>query len=386
MNEHQVTAFMDHILEHAQRYFPDLTPGQISVQLKEKQERALAILYRFEVKDGLQNRSVIVKAPVHALTRSRAREELYEKPVLFRRVGPKDRHWLQYTALSYIHEYFTGLGNKQFGTIRVLDYLPLYHAILTEESNDQKLQQLFIRESRLHLSSSNYDLTTAFQNAGTWLHHYHTMPKKEDVQVRHHHREEYFEAIIKLTDFLAKAWGDVLFFKQTSSKLISTGRKVLPELLPLGLSHGDYAMRNILIGPDARVTVLDTFAKWQTPIYEDIGYFLNSFKTSYPQVLSQGLMFDSSQLMTYEYAFLRGYFKAKSIPVPAIRLYEILALLDKWSSVLMHYHHRSAKLRTFGRVKSFLASRYFKKCTETLLQQLSGIEAVGASKAVERTY
>ena len=55
-------------------------------------------------------------------------------------------------------------------------------------------------------------------------------------------------------------------------------------------------MRNILIGPNARVTVLDTFAKWRTPIYEDIGYFLNDLKMSYPQVVSQGLAFSSDQL------------------------------------------------------------------------------------------
>jgi len=386
MNNHHATVFMDHIREHAPRYFPGFVSEQICVQLLDKQERPSALLYRFMVKDEAQIHSIFVKVPLRNSPGGEPNGSVFEKPFLFQRSDAMDMHWLQYTALSNIHEYFTSLDNRQLGAIRVLDYLPEYHAVFTEESSDPKLQRLFLRESRLRSPFTHTELTTAFQNVGIWLHMYHTMPKREDVQVRHQDRDDYIEAIIKLTDFLAKAWGDKAFFTQTASIIINNAREILPESLPLGLGHGDYAMRNILIGPNARVAVLDTFAKWRTPIYEDIGYFLNGLKTSYLQVISHGLLFSSSQLRTYEHAFLKGYFGSRSIPYPAIRLYEILALLDKWSSVLMHYHRRSTKLKTFGRAKAMLASRYFKRSAKCLLRQISGVETGGTSTAVERSY
>lgn len=386
MNMHQTTVFTDHIREHAPAYFPCFVSQQIHVQLLDKQKRPSAVLYRFRVKDDAQSRSVFVKVPLRNSTCGQPNGSVHEKPLLFQRTESGDMHWLQYTALTNIHKYFASLDKKQLGAIRVLDYLPQYNAIFTEESSDPKLQKLFLRESRLRSPFTYGELTAAFQNAGTWLQMYHRMPKKEDVEVRHQHREDYIEAVTKLTDFLAKSWGHESFFKQTASIIVNKGREILPESLPLGLGHGDYAMRNILIGPNARVTVLDTFAKWRTPIYEDIGYFLNGLKMTYPQVISQGLLFRSSQLDAYEQAFLKGYFGSRSIPYPIIQLYEILALLDKWASLLMHYHRRSAKLKTFGWAKATVASRYFKRSAQSLLRQINGVEKGSRSTAVERSY
>ena len=371
MSKDQTTVFMDHIREHAPEYFPGFGSERICVQLLDKQVRPTAMLYRFNVSNDVQIRSVIVKVPLRGSTKSRPLGSIYEKPLLFPKTEPSDMHRLYYTALLTIYEHFTSLGNQQLGAIRVLDYVPQYCAILSEESKDQNLRQLFLRETRLR-SPFNYDrLTAAFQNVGIWLRVYHAMPKKEDVKVRHHHRDEYIEAIIRLTDFLAKSWGDEPFFEKTASIIITKAREILPESLPLGLGHGDYAMRNILLGQNAHVTVLDTFAKWRTPIYEDIGYFLNRLKMSGPQVASQGLAYSSDQIRAYEHAFLKGYFEQTSIPYPAIRLYEILALLDNWSGVITHYHQGSDKIKVFGRMKIALISRYFKISAKNLLREFT---------------
>ncbi len=145
---------------------------------------------------------------------------------------------------------------------------------------------------------------------------------------------------------------------------------MLPELLPVGLGHGDYAPRNILIGPGARVTVLDTFAKWRVPIYEDIGFFLTQLESCFPQVISQGLAFSSEQLAVYERAFLKGYFGEEPLPYPSIRLYEVLALLDKWSSTIASFHQRTNSNRPVGRLRLILATRYFKRRTKSLLSEI----------------
>jgi hypothetical protein len=134
------------------------------------------------------------------------------------------------------------------------------------------------------------------------------------------------------------------------------------------------------------VTVLDTFAKWQTPIYEDIGYFLTGMKMTYPQVFSQGLIFSQKQLKNYEQTFLKGYFEQKTIPYPAIRLYEMLALLDKWSSVIVSSYRRGVKVKWIGDTKAALASLYFQSSAQRLLQEISGLERTAAAMDQKRIY
>lgn len=374
MNIDHTAIFANHIRKHASKYYRGFVSDQTCVHLVDKQERRTAFLYRFKVNDNTRTRFVFVKVPFRLSPDSATTRSAHEKPLLYPKADPRDMHRLHYSALSAIYEYFLSLNQKNLGAIRVLDYLPEYQAIFTEESSDPKLRQLFLRKNRLYSPFPDNELTPAFQNVGTWLNVYHKMPKEEDVKVRDSDREDYLAAIVKLRDFLAKTVGDESFFKEVSSVLISRAQAILPESLPLGLGHGDFALRNILIGPNARVTVLDTFAKWRAPIYEDIGYFLNDLKMSFPQVISHGLAFSLARLTTYEQAFLKGYFAQKPIPYSVIRLYEALALLDKWASTTARSYQRPKSIPVVGRLKLKLISQYFKRRLNSLLAELLRFE------------
>lgn len=372
INNDQTSVFLDHIRSHAPGYYPALSSEKLDVRLLSKQERASAVLYRFKVGNEAQNRSVFVKVPLRLTGKAYTGRNGYEKPQLFPKTEPRDMHWLHYTALKTIYDYYTSLDKEQLGAIRVLDYLPQYHAIFTEESSDPKLRDLFFKENRLRFPFGHARLSTAFENVGMWLRLYHIMPKDKDVQSRHKGKNDYVEAITTITDFLAKTLRREAFLKDTAARLISAARETLPELLPLGLGHGDYAMRNILIGPNSRVTVLDTFAKWRAPIYEDIGYFLTDLKLSSPQVLSHGLAFKSDRLSAYEEMFLKGYFGQQPIPYRAIRLYEALAILDKWSSrTARASQQRSFIKKPLGRLNIAWMSQYFEQGVERLLAELT---------------
>jgi hypothetical protein len=377
MDKDPTSIFAEHIRKSALNYFPLLQPESIHVELLQREERATAVLYRFRVSDSSRVRSVFVKVPDLASPKAPAKGTIYEKPLLYPKTNVQERHWLQYTALKTIFDYFTSLNRDSLGAIRVLDYLPQYHAIFTEESQDPKLRKLFLQNNRLYSVLTTDKLPTAFQNVGIWLRVYHTMPKKEDVKVRNSKRDDYLEAIRNLTEFLGKSLRDRPFFQKIAAGIMSRARDVLPESLPLGLGHGDYAMRNILIGSNARVTVLDTFAKWRTPIYEDIGYFLNDLKMSSPQVISQGLAFSTDRLTEYECAFLTGYFDKQSIPYDPIRLYEMLALLDKWSSVVAKSFQQKKLMNIASQLKMILINQYFKKRTERLLAEIAKDSEVG---------
>ncbi len=373
-----------HIQEHAARYFPGCNAGQMSVQMIAEQKRPSAILYRFKVTDAVETHFIIIKVPARGVLKDQVNQLDFAKPLLFPKADSEEMHLLHYTALMAIHYYLSGLNRKELGSIRVLDYLPDFQAIIMEESSDRNLRDLVLKESRLRTSSTQMKLLPVFRNVGMWLRVYHTMPKTEQVQVRHDHREEFIEGILKLTGFLTERLGDKSFFESLASTLTHQVHKILPEHLPLGLGHGDYALRNILVSPTERVTVLDTFAKWRTPIYEDIGYFLTGLKMTSEQVASYGLVFSQGQLQEYEDAFLQGYFEQKPIPYPAIRLFEMLALLDKWSSVVISSYRRSSKV--VGNMKATFASLYFKSKTKHLLKEITRVERMAASMGPERSY
>ena len=146
----------------------------------------------------------------------------------------------------------------------------------------------------------------------------------------------------------------------------------LPEELPLGLLHGDFATRNILVGHRHRVTVIDTLAKWHTPIFKDIGCFLANLRLSWFQIISQGLAYRSSTLATYEQAFLKGYFGEAPMPTEAIRLYEILAALDIWAAKLSRIRHRGGILyRSFGSPLCGMINRCCKARLRSLLAEIT---------------
>jgi hypothetical protein len=376
MRNEKTVIFMDHIRKNAARYFEDFDATQIKVQFEDKQERPRSILYQFTVGDTVQNHDILVKVP-HPTKRlaSETNNVSYYKPDLFPKADVKEAHQLGYTALRSISEYFSSLGEDQLGTVRVLDYLPEHRAIFTEASKDPNLRQLFLETSRLRAKRSSRKLVLPLHNVGRWLRLYHEMSKEENVESRHTNRHEYIEAITKLTGFLETALNDHAFFQKVASSVETRALKVLPESLPVGLGHGDFAMRNILVGSDERITVLDTYAKWRAPIYEDIGYFLSALKLSAPQVICQGLIFDQAQLSAYERAFLEGYFEQKPIPYPEIRLYEMLSLLDKWSSVITHFRRRGGKFKNFGALKSMLTNMYFRRSTKRLLMEITGSES-----------
>lgn len=374
MSESQSTIFTNHIRRFADQYFTGLELSRISVQLEETLEHTNSMLYRFSVDDTVQNHIVLVKVPLFrgGIPVNEPEEKMYFKPRLFPRTEPRDMPKLEYMALSAIYEYFNDLDDKHLGAIRALDYLPDHRAILMEESRDPSLRQLFLRASRLQFTfKPSGQLIRSFENTGNWLRRYHEMPKESNVTIRHAHRHEFVEGVTVLTGFLSEVLRDEEFFQIIASILKVCAINMLPESLPLGLGHGDFAMRNILVGSNSRITVIDTFAKWQTPIYEDVGYFLNELKMSGLQVASQGLAFSSGQFAAYERAFLNGYFGQETIPYPAVRLYEILALLDKWSSVVTRYRQQKIRFDVVGDAKVAILSRYFKKNVNQLLEEVT---------------
>jgi hypothetical protein len=111
--------------------------------------------------------------------------------------------------------------------------------------------------------------------------------------------------------------------------------------MPLGLGHGDFAMRNVLVD-HGRIVVMDTRARWRAPVFEDLAQMIVALRANRPQLLSQGALFDGHGLRRLENALLTGYFGGSTVPRLEINLFIVLVLLDLWSAAVERRRVRPA--------------------------------------------
>lgn len=349
--------FEHHIRQHAIEYFPGLEAEKMNVRLVNGRQYRYSQFYRFEVSGGEKSFRALVKTP--SLNPPRGRPKL--GPI----IEPAAKFEAQYTAMSKIHAYFTGLADPRFGTVRPLDIVTEQQAIIMEEVPTPSLRHLVEQTRRLKnplRARGHSDLAPAFRNAGAWLCKFHSMPAVQSVKVTHNGRRlDFVITINKLVDFLIDADHRNLYLRQIAAQTVQDAMQSLPEELPLGLRHGDYGLSNILADVDGKVTVLDTPAICHSPIYEDLAYLLIGLKAKWSQVLSLELAYDSHQFALYEREFLAGYFGQSPIPYRIIRLYEVQALLVRWSGKSFVLKEQSAGRNEFWKeTQLWLMRRFFK--------------------------
>jgi len=360
-----VVFFEHHIRQHAVQYFPGLKAQEMNVRLVNGRRYRHSQFYRFEVSGGGKSFRALVKTPpLHSPPKDR--------PKLGPMIEPAAKFEAQYKAMSKIHEFFTDLADPRFGTVRTLDIVTEHQAIIMEEVPAPSLRHLVEQTSRLKnplRGSGPNNLVLAFRNAGAWLCRFHSMPTVQPVKVIHNgQRLDFVTTINKLVDFLINADTRNLFLQQIAAKTVQDAMQILPEELPLGLRHGDYGLSNILAGLDGKITVLDTPAICHSPIYEDLAYLLVGLKAKWSQIFSLKLAYDSHQFALYEREFLSGYFGQSPIPDRIIRLYEVQALLVRWSSKIFMLKEQSAGKNEFWKEFQFWQMRRFFK---TMLRDLT---------------
>lgn len=360
---------VEHLQEQIMHYFQNAGAKVASVKFINELARPASVFYRFEVVITHKQRYILIKVP---LRRDQAipGEALPDRPRLYPVTDSEHKYQLEYRALAKIQDYIEQLDDPRFGAVRVLGFLPEHRALMMEELQDPRLDHLFLKTNRLQSLFDDVDLSRQFYNAGAWLRAYHALPGQDQAKILHPSRADFITLLRKLADYLANMLDDRPFFHQVFSVAATSAYKELPEKLPLGLGHRDYTMRNILVGPHGRVTGLDTLAKWRTPIYEDIAYFLVGLKMNRLQVLSMGATFSSECLDWYEQRFLTGYFGQGPIPYSRIRLYELLIALNKWSSWVSQAdgHTKGGLQHIWAQFQLLLVNRFFRQSVGKLLQ------------------
>lgn len=316
--------------ECAAEYCDAAETGDVSVTVKGHQARSLVIMYDVEVAGPACHLDVIVK-----VVREDVDPELTRKPILGAWCDSKKLLAFEYKALKSIHDHVREIGDERFLAVPVLNYFENPTAFAMERLHLPNLRHLMLKQRWSRAGAPPAALRRAFRNTGAWLQSFHSMPRLEHTAARRTHRQEFVESVRRFANYLAASGVSEHFLSTLMRGVESTVKETLSTELPCALGHGDFAPRNVLVGQDQCVAVIDTPARWWYPIYEDLGYMLASMRLIEPQLSLHGLVPSrSGWIRVFEEDFVKGYFGHESIPWSALRLYQIQALLATWASAV----------------------------------------------------
>jgi aminoglycoside phosphotransferase (APT) family kinase protein len=338
--------------------------------------RPTSRLYRFDVRLGGNDYGVQVKMPVSsAAPADGTGSSGEERPRIAPLIPGLQALRFEHEALSRIHDHFHPLHDVRFGAVRVLEWLPQQPAIVMEMLNEPSLRALWLGHRPGRRTHGPRDLHAAFRHAGSWLRVYHALPAPAVQWTVHARRAEFTHFVEELTGFLAQRTGNPRFFDSVATRVAAAASAYMPETLPVGLLHGDFAMRNVLVGRGQRVTVIDTRSLCRTASFRDIGYFLGDLRCSILGALARGAVFQVSRHREYRNAFLAGYFGNEAVPSAVVTLFEIQHLLERWSAAVARVSasRRPAPLRDGMQL---LLTAFFRETVEGRLRALAGEPAL----------
>jgi hypothetical protein len=369
--EPRLDALEQLLRSNARSYFPNLDTGEIRVELSNTDGGPLSTIHHFSFSGNGAQHDVVVKMPPNE---DRQREGGARPGSTRPRVAPvldqssKFRNELE--TLRAIERQLLELDSGPLRSLTVLDFIDDLDAIVMEKRSEPTLKRLLKDNARFRPWVKRRDLDSAFRNTGAWLRAFHAIPDLAHTQRRLDTRDHFVESIARFCDFLSAQTKDSGFFDGLAERIGALAERNLSPELALGLGHGDLAPRNVLVAADSGVRVLDTRGAWRVPIYEDLAYFLVAVHTNRLQSYSMGMAFDKTMLARYCETFLTGYFGGDDVPRPAIRLFELQALLDKWSSQAEALESIIRRRSPFARYAHQASSGMLKRSISAALEAL----------------
>jgi hypothetical protein len=273
----QVARLLDLLHRKASLYFPAIR-GEAEITLIERSDRPASRLFRFTLRGVHRSESVIVKVPLERCAPA-------SRPRMVSPASARTKFLLEHSALTDIHRHFERLCDPRFSSVRPLDVLADERAIILEHLPSTNLRDLLFAPRRLLANGRRLDET--FGRAGAWLREFHSLRTTVPLTKRSTTREDLVEFSSRCAGFLAQRVPYGRFLERAVGAMVRAAR-ALPDTFPIAPSHGDFALRNVLVRPDASVAVIDTLARFEAPIYEDLATFLFSLRCARIQLATLG--------------------------------------------------------------------------------------------------
>lgn len=357
--DHQLSAILDEVTPRVGEWYPDRiagAPAQVSIEADDRRSINRVIRLLVSAGDSPVARLIIktenLESPVATTSDDR--------PRLFPITEPGRRVALEFAALRLLEQRLTQVGDERLRPIRALAVLEGSMALVMEAYAGRPLHRLLLRGT-LRQARTTARPSALANAAGAWLRVLHETPAGDDVPVRQGSPAELADAFGRFGEYLTAARPS-----RDLSRTIAIGKEAAAAIveLPVGIGHGDFAPRNILVDSRARIAVIDLLARWQAPCYEDVAAFLLAMRTSRANASTRGMLFGRA-IDRLEPAFLEGYFGERPVPTRELRVYELLLLLDKWSARLARQKNGGAGLQ------ERLIDRYFESRSRHLARLLA---------------
>lgn len=369
-------ALVEYLRGRSGQYFADLEGVRARVLLRRVRRRAKSTLQEFVLGNASSQHVILVKMPSNDLG-STPPPACKNRPRMFPETSAEFKGRFEYQAMSAIERFVERLGDPRFGAVRVLDLLAEQQAVVMEKVSERTLNSYIFKDAMAFPNRRTpLQLGRAVRNTGSWLRHYHSLPGLEHTTVRGTDRAAFIDSVQRLAEYLSDFYR-CPSYEGLGRELSGLADELLPAELPLGLGHGDFAPRNVLVGPDGKIRVIDTISRWVAPIFEDLACFLISLKTSTPQVWSWGLAYRRSSTAYLEQQFLSGYFGTDRPPRSQIQLFECQGLLERWAAAADRFQRMQSWKRSVGALSSRWRNAYMRREWAYLLNELRSGDSNG---------
>jgi hypothetical protein len=364
-------ALRSRIADRAAEWFPT-GPRSPEVELRLLSDRPRATVYVASLGRATGAPRVLVKVrrdvPAGPATADRGRPSLARDPR-----GAAELTVWEHDGLRLVEAAVS--GDPRFAPVRALGHLPEHHALLLEFVDAPTVRDLLVRGSRLtRPRGSQVSDPELWRRVGAWSGVVQNATGTADRPVRQHSRSELVELFDDFGRYLTASTGAA-----TWTDLARAGgvlaEEVFPERLPLAAGHGDFAPRNAFRCPDGRLAVFDPLFRWAVPAYEDLARFLVGLRLLGLQLHTQGAAYPLARVVQVEQEAIDGYLAAVGSEGPqeaalqeaALRCYELLLLLDKWSALVA-----AGRGGTTARVRAVslrLAALFVRRQAEDVLER-----------------
>jgi hypothetical protein len=304
-------------------WLPD-APVHGPVALTRERRRLSSRILRLTVGDPAQYRIFVKATPESGPATARG-----NRPRLVPVTEARDRASLELHALQAVEARLGREGTDRFDVLHPLGVVDdgMALAMLTHEG--VSLTRTLSRVSRAWRSPVPPEVLV--ERTGEWLRLFHDAPARTDLPVRQERAADIAAALRQFGDFLLAERASRELAELVDRAIEATAS--LPDLLPVRPTHGDFAPRNVIVGPDGRLTVIDLLGRWRAPIYEDLATFLVALHSGRQVAMTGGRVL-RRPVAVLEQRFLAGYAGDTELPRRPVATYEFLLVLDKWSSRL----------------------------------------------------
>lgn len=358
-------ALVDHLRRHAAAYYPELAGQRVDVRAGQVRRRQFAELCVLEIEAAGSVKRIMAKAALPSNGQCMSASD-----VSSRFLATPDPLRSEYNALTSLSDHLVAHGDPRFFSVRVLDSIFQDRVLLLEFVDAHSLARMLPAASRIGRNRNRPALREAIHRTGACLKAFHAMETGTERRPRGAAKGDFMEWVEAGQELVENHSFSRDYFRAACPRLLALAEQKLPEDLPIGPVHDDFAPRNVLVNPLGQVALIDMLQEWNGCVWEDVAHFLFSLGANKAQAFTAGRFFARSVMDEFRAAFLSGYFGDERIPIAEILLYESQVTLSTWAAQWRRAADASGWRGAVQRRKLAVSIRWYARQVDRCLDQV----------------